>query len=387
MLLGASGCGGFGGFAEPYPPAPLATPEVIGRDPFGPQGQGFPVGSAGRDSTGTDAAQLALVPSAGMRPLPDAPLPGIGPVGAVVIPVSLGPRAPAHDERWIVENVIGSAASAMLDSLSRGALRIQFEVLPPLIDPSPTMGPLTPAELTDIAQRALREWTARGELARFDNDGPDGLPRSGDDDGRLDLVILLLEAEVPAPLRWLPGFTFDSRVGRVRSGRIGVLTIARSQAAGTTDAVALVLDALGTGNSERACRPASACRLGTLARVRLGWLPVHTAATPGAWPLREGEALAVPLPDVRGGRGFWLIERLGESVLAARAVAGPGPHDWSITETSAHPVGKVGLLPLVRRLGIRGPTIRLRSGADGIVVVDVPPPAPASSGPSRSRSG
>ena len=42
----------------------------------------------------------------------------------------------------------------------------------------------------EFAHHILRQMDAHTDLGRFDNDGPDGLPNSGDDDGIVDYLFI-----------------------------------------------------------------------------------------------------------------------------------------------------------------------------------------------------
>ena len=55
-------------------------------------------------------------------------------------------------------------------------------------------GPTKPGRYADFVREILRQVDEDLDLARFDSDGPDGRPDSGDDDGEVDLLVLLTPA-------------------------------------------------------------------------------------------------------------------------------------------------------------------------------------------------
>ena len=101
------------------------------------------------------------------------------------------------------------------DTMSFGQLRVQGTVLPRRY----TADRPASAYLADSAdedgrygefvQEILKKVDADVDLGQFDNNGPDGLPNSGDDDGRVDYVFVLLPS---VPRNFLLGKA-DGRAG------------------------------------------------------------------------------------------------------------------------------------------------------------------------------
>ena len=92
--------------------------------------------------------------------------------------------------------------SHFYDAMSFGKLRVRGEVAPRVYESSQPASAYVADSSTDFgdfgsfALDILRQADGDIDFSRFDNDGPDGVPNSGDDDGWVDAVFLVL-AGVP----------------------------------------------------------------------------------------------------------------------------------------------------------------------------------------------
>lgn len=375
MLSAAAGCGvaGKGGAFRPaegqyLPPGPLRTggagdlrssPAL----PTSPTGRTIPAGSVG-----TAGMPAGLTAGEGTSPLPGAGMPGVGPVHGLVIPVSLGPRIPLRDdvalmrELFAAESGTGQSLVDQMRQASGGAFRPSFEVLPSLVDSRTNVLSASPAPrvLMEFAQAVLQTAGQRTDLTRFDNDGPDGIPSSSDDDGRLDFLLLVVETDEAFPSVTLrQDFPITSGGRTVSSGPVHVLSLSRSEAVDVRPAIGLWLDGLGLDPGERFFPSTFPRGISSLARVRLGWLPVQPVVNDSVVTLADGRALLYPLQDVSTGSGFWLIEREGERAFVSR-VARKGDGHFFATEAHALRPGQGQVLPLTRQFGERGSRVVLR---------------------------
>ncbi|MDQ3388714.1 MAG: hypothetical protein M3483_04340, partial [Gemmatimonadota bacterium] len=130
----------------------IPDPRTQSEGPFlrpaalGPANGDLPASDLFRSATrgATTAASLLpprLTSDGGRSPLPDAVLPGIGAVHALVVPLSLGDRAPSLTEGLLSAAYFGTAASEgtlshLVAAESDGAFRLSFEVLPVLVHPA-----------------------------------------------------------------------------------------------------------------------------------------------------------------------------------------------------------------------------------------------------------
>ena len=125
--------------------------------------------------------------------IPDAEVNLLGPVQAVAFPVALGNR-PEFDEQHIQDNWL-DRYSSYLSLLSQQTLRISTDLHPFIGDASMSTGELAAILREDDRAGAwvkgiVDHWATQVDLAQYDNDGPDGAPMSGDDDGFVDLVLI-----------------------------------------------------------------------------------------------------------------------------------------------------------------------------------------------------
>lgn len=98
--------------------------------------------------------------------------------------------------------------SHFYDTMSFGRLQVRGQVAPRVYESDREADYYLAAEITargryDLFARQILEQADQDvDFARFDNDGPDGLPDSGDDDGTVDAVFLMLDT---VPARFLRG--------------------------------------------------------------------------------------------------------------------------------------------------------------------------------------
>lgn len=368
-VLVLTGCAGGGGAFRPAEGPYLAPGPLPGSDagtvraspavPAGPTGRApAPGGSS------VPGLPAGLSAGQGTARLPGAGMPGIGPVHGLVVPVSLGPRIPLRDDVALTREFFGSDPGGsgptlveQMRTISGGLFRPSFEVLPSLVDSRQSVlpGNPSPRELMEFAQAVLRTAAERNDLSRWDNDGPDGIPGSRDDDGRLDLVVLVVESDQAFPSVTLrQDFPLTTPSGPVNSGPVHVLSLSRSEVADPRPAIGLWLDGLGLDPGERFFPSTFPRGISSVARVRLGWLPVEPVLAPGSARVEDGKALLIPLQDVGQGAGFWLVERAGEVLYVSRVARKSDGHFFA-TEAHALRAGQGQVLPLTRQFGDRGP--------------------------------
>lgn len=374
MLSALAGCvAGKGSAFRPsegqyLPPGPLRTAGAgdLRTSPALPptaSGRTTPAGSAG-----TAGMPPGLTAGEGTSSLPGAGMPGVGPVHGLVIPVSLGPRIPLRDdaaltrELFAAESGTGQSLVDQMRLASGGAFRPSFEVLPSLVDSRTDVLSASPPPrvLMEFAQAVLQTAGQRNDLTRFDNDGPDGIPSSSDDDGRLDFLLLIVETDEAFPSVTLrQDFPIATGGRTVSSGPIHVLSLSRSEVADVRPAIGLWLDGLGLDPGERFFPSTFPRGISSLARARLGWLPVQPVVNDSVVTLADGRALLYPLQDLTSGSGFWLIEREGDRAFVSR-VARKGDGHFFATEAHALRPGQGQVLPLTRQFGERGSRVVLR---------------------------
>lgn len=368
-ILAAVGCsavsgrGGGGRYLAPGP-LPAITGATRGVSPALPNWGGVATQPApARQSKTASPLPAGLVAAEGMGRLPGARLPGVGPVRAMVVPVSLGGKAPVRDGAALVREVFGGEGSggatlaAALLAASGGKFRLTVAPLPALVDQRPAAALSDVSRLRALAGASMRSWSRQVDLGSLDNDGPDGVAGSPDDDGVVDLLLLAVEADHPLPsLTIRDGVTVPARTrkGLLDSGPIHVLGLGREGGDPLAPAIGLVLDALGLDAGERFFPAGFPRMISTLARVRLGWVPLRVADA-AALPERvpSGEAILVFLKDMAGGAGFWLVENDGRWTFASRVVR-TGDGRFAATDVRMWEPGKPLVLPLSRQLGELG---------------------------------
>lgn len=299
----------------------------------------------------------------GLRLLPGAEIPGIGPARALVVSISLGGQPPYFDERALERRLFGSdfaipgTVAYELHEASAGKLRFAAGVLPTLIDTRPLGRFQAPApeDLARLAREALMSWGRDTSLVEFDDDGPDGIPHSADDDGRLDVVFLAIESEARFASQTVRGgFTIESPYGSVRVGTVHVIWVPRGGALDPVPTIGLALGALGLDAGERFFPAGSPRLLSSVARARLGWLPVQPLLESGTLQVPGDGAVAVPLQGLVFGAGMWLVEGAGDHVYASR-IARKGDGHYQVTAFEHGAQGEEQVLALNRQLGLEGP--------------------------------
>ena len=353
--------------------APGPLPGTHARDvrssPALPAGMTIRTPTPTQGPAATGGLPPGLTAAHGTGLLPGAQVPGIGPVRALVVPVSLGPRLPARDDVALARDYFGTQSGGagqtvlqQLSAISDGNFRPSFEILPTLVDSRPRVLPAspTPADLVGFARAVLQTWSARTDLTRFDDDGPDGIPASADDDGRLDFVVLVVETDTPFPSMTVrQDLAVQTPRGVVNVSALHVLSLSRAEDSDLRPAIGLALDALGLDPGERFFPPTHPRSVSSLARVRLGWLPARPVTSPGVAQVEEGAALLYPLQDLAAGAGFWLLERAGDALFVSRVARKPDGH-FLVTDAHVLRPGQGQVLPLTRQFGERGPRVTLR---------------------------
>lgn len=313
----------------------------------------------------TPPLPAGLVNEGGLKPLPGARYAGVGPMGALVIPVSTGNRVPTYDERTLAARLFGEGSDeggTVRDLLTResgGAMRFTTRTLPLLVAPQWRAPGGQPRELERLATMALESWARQLDLSIYDNDGPDGIPTSRDDDGQIDLVILTVESDTPFPSRIVhPDVELRSGGRRLRAGHVLAVHVPRGAHPDVMGTTRLILHTLGLGESECFFPEGYGRTLSSLARTRLGWLAASQVPRSGTYRVPEGHGIVVPLTDMPAGTGFWLLERQAERIYASR-VARQADGRFFATRVETLAAGAEQVLPLTRQLGVRGPRLRL----------------------------
>lgn len=314
----------------------------------------------------------ARVPSAfssqqGRGRLPGASLPGIGTFRSVVVPLAIGEGMPNLNEELLATRYFGrpGLGGTLADALAResaDAFRLATEVLPVLVNPDPSFDqrPPAPIELSRLVERALASWAQEVDFRSFDNNGPDGVPGSPDDDGVIDMLWVVIEGGHPfTPFTLAEGFELKGSTGRIRTGPIHLL----SAPGGVLPDLRIPLDqtlaTLGLGPTERFFPAGYPRTVSSVGRARLGWLPVIPLASTAATPLVDGQSMLVPLSDLAPESGFWLVERMRENVFTSRVALRPDAH-YQVTDSVTWRRGSEQVLPLSYHLGRRGPTALVR---------------------------
>lgn len=128
-----------------------------------------------------------------------------GTTRVVVIPArwSDGQPAPLTSAQLQAQLFGGSAGGPMAETFalaSGGTFTLRGEVAewvttPVSLDDPPFPGQVTPTLVEDFVYYALQAADPQVDFGRYDNDGPDGLPNSGDDDGVVDGGVIVLDSE------------------------------------------------------------------------------------------------------------------------------------------------------------------------------------------------
>ena len=131
---------------------------------------------------------------------------------AIAIFATFAGGGPARDApswaRDLFDPDLPGSFSHFYETMSFGQLRVRGQVAERwYISPQESSyylsdGPTEPGDYGAFCLEVLRDADADIDFARFDNDGPDGVPSSGDDDGVVDAVFLIVDR---APFGFLRG--------------------------------------------------------------------------------------------------------------------------------------------------------------------------------------
>jgi hypothetical protein len=361
---------------SPTPVAPRAPFYVPGIERAEPSTAGARGGSPVPSDVGL---------TAGLR-LPGASLNNRGSVRALVLPVAFGSHLPRWSDTSIAAQVLGSgrpganhATAGRLADASQGLFRLDASVFPVLVDPETNPDDIlahdpTGTGLATMARRVLAEWARRVNLAAYDNDGPDGQPMSGDDDGHIDYVLLTLETELtPALVRLdLPVELPVGRGGRLTliASPIYLLTLPRSGTLSPDNlgATAMTLRAMGLDLEEMFFPNTYARQISTVARARLGWVATTWAGRSGGYDVPDHQVLVVPIVDVDRRRGLWLVERDGPVAYLTRVARKDDGHFATVETRRMVPGADALTLALTSAKGVTGPRLELAwpSASEGL---------------------
>lgn len=270
------------------------------------------------------------------RRLPHAELNARGLIRGVAFPVSLGGKQPSRDPHEYAAALFGPEGYlAEFTEMSGGRLRVEIDVFPALMDPAisdldiaGTIGARRNVER--LTRRVYEEWAARANFARYDNDGPDGRPMSGDDDGRIDLGYLIIETNAyPAILEVGPAMELPVGLGgrlRLDAPRTHVLAIPPKEIGDVVGEDLLsfhtlkFFDALGVPFNEAYFPAPLENQVSTAAKIRLGWMDVVTVREPGTYFV-ESPRIGVVLPIAKtNNKLYWLIERRDGILYVSQAL-------------------------------------------------------------------
>ncbi|MBN1293060.1 MAG: T9SS type A sorting domain-containing protein [Candidatus Latescibacteria bacterium] len=115
----------------------------------------------------------------------------LNPVHMVIIFTKFNNEAPGVSQApfWADELFDGSNGSVphFFDSVSFGQYKVSGEFLPKMYEVA------NYSNYFDYSQAVIRmvDMDESVDFSRFDNDGPDGIPNSGDDDGYVDYIVLM----------------------------------------------------------------------------------------------------------------------------------------------------------------------------------------------------
>jgi len=310
--------------------------------------------------------------------LPGATINTRGTVRALIFPLSVGERLPAWTDSTIAYHLVGThrppterAAAGFLARASHGLFHLEATIFPHLanVDIAPEALPVLlqkPEGVQMLVEKAITTWASRVNLAAYDNDGADGHPMSGDDDGVLDLTIVLLETDstpaiVRVPTDLVLAVGKQNRL-RVRAGTVYLLTIPRrlDVDAAHMGLVALILGAAGLSADEMFFPDAFDRRISTLARLRLGWIGGVLVTHSGEYDITPGIAFAVPLVDVDRNRGLWLLEHEEAAVYLTRVARKANGHFATVDVHQVREGDPELLLPLTATEGEHGARLRIR---------------------------
>jgi M6 family metalloprotease-like protein len=253
----------------------------------------------------------------------------------------------------------------------------------------------------DLVRDALAGADKLVDFAGFDNDGPDGVPNSGDDDGFIDLVVILYAVSCQSEWRegsvWphrgaIPPIRTNAKAANGERLQVSDYLILPVQEPGTCDPLKLgtlahetghalglpdlydyegggrgagAWDLMGTGGQSA---PHSPAHLSAWAKEQLGWVAVEWIR-PGQESLRlppvvrERTVLRYDLP---GPRGEYLLLENRQRLGSDRYIPGTGLLAWRIDPDRAALSGwnGVGRYPGVELIRASGRTTGAGNAAD-----------------------
>lgn len=296
-----------------------------------------------------------------------------------VIPVRYSNVAPPFPHTFIEERIFGPgrgdsiSLAAYWDEVSGGLLQIEGGVTPWVRLKKAGSHYLRKEEYGwanfgrahDLVRDALRAADRLIDFTGFDNDGPDGVPNSGDDDGFADLVVILYA--VPCEGEWREGaiwphrgairpFQTDAKSangGRIRVSdylilpvqepgtceplQVGVLAHETGHALGLPDLYdfdgtasgAGAWDLMGNGSHNALHSPAhpSAWSKEQLGWVRVDWIEPGQDSLRLAPVVRERTVLRYDLP---GPRGEYLLLENRQRIGSDSYLPGTGLLAWRV---------------------------------------------------------
>ncbi len=136
-----------------------------------------------------------------------------GTLRVLVVPVLYGDDAAPFTSQALSDRLFGQAKgdtvsyTSYFDEVSDGLLHVTGNVTSWVRLPHPA-GYYLPREeygwghfgkVRELREEALRQVQASVDMGQFDNDGPDGVPNSGDDDGYADFVVFVYALPCGAP--------------------------------------------------------------------------------------------------------------------------------------------------------------------------------------------
>ncbi len=217
--------------------------------------------------------------------------------------------APGASRESIGDALFGiKSVARFYEQQSRGALAVEGEVTPWLRSSTSMSDALgtehgfgSDARLGEHLEDVILQAAAQTNLRDFDNDGLDGVPSSQDDDGRVDLVIVLF-SELGAPCGGNGPWGHRSTLSYWRGGPLVTKTIG---AAGAPISVEdyLLAGATSCGTSPQDAIVVLAHELGhalglpDLYDTSLGYQPQQRKWVLGCWGLMAGGAWNCPTVD------------------------------------------------------------------------------------------
>lgn len=347
------------------------------------------MGTGGSSEVSNPRSLSGLTPTT-LR-LPGAMVNRRGSVNAVIFPMSYGLRRSAWKEQQIAYQIFGVAtdsieradgSAARLADASLGVFRLNASmVMPLLVDPDGTEAQIakafqSAAGLAELANRLMTPWLSRVNLASYDNDGPDGLPSSGDDDGMVDLPIVLVEtdnlsASAVVSINNVVS-TGPRRAFKVRIGSVLMVALPRNTGndPDNLEPTLALSRALGVKGDPIFTIGHPAGELSVESRLQLGWVEAVSLTRSGSYNLAEGVVYIVPVLDVPGGMAKWLVESASNKTYATRVVKRQDGR-WVRTEQKIISQGQTFSLPLTG-LGEAGRIARIGwQGSQALIAFDL----------------